>query len=195
MVFRHTSLFTRCGTTACVPFLSVFANRDLFPINTILLLLFRHFTCLLSNKSFQSRLFRLFCSTVFLLCASPSTCPAKDTVRNIRAGQFQDMLGIEEGIKRIKEENRQYTRQIIKYHDWRENCREKEHYFFSKQETAPDLKKEMLKNKEKTQEHNFRKILQKKSTFRSILPEDMQSEDVHNLWQEEKLLPPCHKLC
>ena len=105
------------------------------------------------------------------------------------------MLGIEEGIKRIKEENRQYTRQIIKYHDWRENCREKEHYFFSKQETAPDLKKEMLKNKEKTQEHNFRKILQKKSTFRSILPEDMQSEDVHNLWQEEKLLPPCHKLC
>lgn len=53
----------------------------------------------------------------------------------------------------------------------------------------------MLKKKEKTQEHNFRKILQKKDTFRSILPEDMQSEDVHNLWQEEKLLPPCHKLC
>ena len=23
----------------------------------------------------------------------------------------------------------------------------------------------------------------------------MQSEDDHNLWQEEKLLPPCHKLC
>ena len=66
---------------------------------------------------------------------------------------------------------------------------------FSKQETVPALKKEMLKKKEKTQEHNFRKILQKKYTFRSILPEDMQSEDVHNLWQEEKLLPPCHKLC
>jgi hypothetical protein len=61
---------------------------------------------------------------------------------------------------------------------------------FSKQETAPDLKKEMLKKKEKTQEHNFRKILRKKSTSRNILPEDMQSEDVHNLWQEEKLPPP-----
>ncbi|MDD2353578.1 MAG: hypothetical protein PHX56_08520 [Atribacterota bacterium] len=30
-------------------------------------------------------------------------CPAKDTGKNIRAGQFQDMLGIEEGIKRRKE--------------------------------------------------------------------------------------------
>jgi hypothetical protein len=39
-----------------------------------------------------------------LSCASPSTCPAKDTGKNIRAGQFHDMLGIEEGIKRrIKE--------------------------------------------------------------------------------------------
>jgi len=38
-----------------------------------------------------------------LLCASPSTCPAKDTEKNIRAGQFQDMLGIGEGIKRKKE--------------------------------------------------------------------------------------------
>jgi len=66
---------------------------------------------------------------------------------------------------------------------------------FTKQETSPDLKKEMLKNKEKTQEHNFRKILQKKSTFRSILPEDMQSEDVHNLWQEKKISSPYHKLC
>ena len=62
---RHTSLFTRCGTTACVPFLSVDVNRDLFPINTILILLFSHFTCLLPNKSFQSRLFRLYCSIVF----------------------------------------------------------------------------------------------------------------------------------
>jgi len=66
---------------------------------------------------------------------------------------------------------------------------------FSKQETVPDLKKEMLNKKEKTQEHNFRKILRKKSTSRSILREDMQSEDVHNLWQEEKLLSTCHKLC
>jgi hypothetical protein len=47
------------------------------------------------------------------MCASPSTCPAKDTGRNIRAGQLQDMLGIEEGIKRRKEK-RQYTRRIIK---------------------------------------------------------------------------------
>jgi hypothetical protein len=31
------------------------------------------------------------------MCASPSTCPAKDT------GQFQDMLGISEGSKIIKE--------------------------------------------------------------------------------------------
>ena len=38
-----------------------------------------------------------------LLCASPSTCPAKDTGKNIYAGQFPDMLGIEEGIKRRKE--------------------------------------------------------------------------------------------
>jgi hypothetical protein len=37
------------------------------------------------------------------LCASPSTCPAKDTGENIRAGQFQDMLGMEEGIRRRKE--------------------------------------------------------------------------------------------
>jgi len=33
---------------------------------------------------------------------------------------------------------------------------------FSKQETAPDLKKEMLYKKRKTQEHNFRKIFRKK---------------------------------
>jgi hypothetical protein len=37
------------------------------------------------------------------LCASPSTCLAKDTGENIRAGQFQDMLGIEEAIKRRRE--------------------------------------------------------------------------------------------
>jgi hypothetical protein len=66
---------------------------------------------------------------------------------------------------------------------------------FSKQETSPDLKKEMLNKKRKTEEHNFRKILQRKATFWSILPEDMQSADVHNLWQEEKFIPPCHKLC
>jgi len=47
----------------------------------------------------------------------------------------------------------------------------------------------MLKKKEKTKEHNFRKILRKKDPFRSILPEDMYSKDVHNLWQEEKCLP------
>jgi hypothetical protein len=46
---------------------------------------------------------------------------------------------------------------------------------FSKQETAPDLKKEMLNKKRNTEEHNFRKILQRKATFWSILPEDMQS--------------------
>jgi len=45
---------------------------------------------------------------------------------------------------------------------------------FSKQEISPDLKKEMFNKKEKTQEHNFSKILQRKDTFRSILPEDMQ---------------------
>jgi hypothetical protein len=66
---------------------------------------------------------------------------------------------------------------------------------FSKTGKTPDLKKEMLNKKRKTEEHNFRKILRKKSPFRSILSEDMQSEDDHNLWQEEKLLPPCHKLC
>jgi hypothetical protein len=60
---------------------------------------------------------------------------------------------------------------------------------FSKQETAPDLKKEMLNKKRKTEEHNFRKILQRKATFWSILPEDMQSEDDHNLWQEENSSP------
>jgi hypothetical protein len=60
---------------------------------------------------------------------------------------------------------------------------------FSKQETVPDLKKEMLNKKRKKEEHNFRKILQRKATFRSILPEDMQSKDVHNLWQEENSSP------
>jgi hypothetical protein len=60
---------------------------------------------------------------------------------------------------------------------------------FSKQENAPDLKKEMLNKKRKTKEHTFRKILRKKTPFRSILPEDMQSEDVHNLWQEENSSP------
>jgi hypothetical protein len=51
---QHTSLFTRCGTTECVPFLSVAVNRDLFSINTILFLLFGHLAFMLSNKSFQS---------------------------------------------------------------------------------------------------------------------------------------------
>jgi len=37
------------------------------------------------------------------LCASPSTCPAENTGENIRAGQFQDMLGIGKGIRRRKE--------------------------------------------------------------------------------------------
>ena len=60
---------------------------------------------------------------------------------------------------------------------------------FSKQETSPDLKKEMLKKKEKIQEHNFRKIPQKEKTLLAILPEDMQSKDDHNLWQERKCLP------
>jgi len=69
------------------------------------------------------------------LCASPSTCPAKDTARNIRAGQFQDMLGIEEVLKEEKKERRQYTRQIIKSHDWRENCL-RDCIIFPKQETS-----------------------------------------------------------
>ena len=141
---RHTSLFTRCGTTACVPFLSVFANRDLFPINTILILLLCHFTCLLSSQSFQSRLSRLFCSTVFLPCASPSTCPAKDTGGNIRAGKFQDMLGIGEGIKRRKAREEAIHPPDHKI-SWLAGELPKERtLLFSKQETAPDLKKEML---------------------------------------------------
>jgi hypothetical protein len=57
------------------------------------------------------------------------------------------------------------------------------------------LKKEMLIKRQIHQEHNFRKILQRKDSFWSILPEDIQLKDVHNLWQEEKLLPPYHKLC
>jgi hypothetical protein len=60
---------------------------------------------------------------------------------------------------------------------------------FFKTGKTPDLKKEMLNKKRKTEEHNFRKILQKKSPFRSILPEGMQSKDVHNLWQEENSSP------
>jgi len=47
----------------------------------------------------------------------------------------------------------------------------------------------MLKKKEIIEEHNFRKILRKKSTSRSILPEDMQLKDVHNLWQEGNTSP------
>jgi hypothetical protein len=69
------------------------------------------------------------------MCASPSTCPAKDAGRNIRAGQFQDMLGIEEGIKRRKEK-RQYTRRIIKFNDRRENCGRERALLFSKQENS-----------------------------------------------------------
>jgi len=41
-----------------------------------------------------------------LLRASPSTCPAKDTGENIRAGQFQDMLGIGEGTRRERKNTR-----------------------------------------------------------------------------------------
>jgi hypothetical protein len=63
------------------------------------------------------------------MCASPSTCPAWNRIKHTRAGQFQDMLGIEEGIKRRKEK-RQYTRRIIKYHDRRENCERKNITFF-----------------------------------------------------------------
>jgi hypothetical protein len=63
---------------------------------------------MLSNKSFQSMpSFRAALSS--LMCASPSTCPAKDTGKNTRVGQFQDMLGIEEGIKRRKEKKRGNT--------------------------------------------------------------------------------------
>jgi len=103
--------------------------------------------------------------------------------------KFQDMLGIEEGIKRRKERE-----EAIHPPDHKIPCPagelpEERALLFSKQETAPDLKKEMLNNKRKTEEHNFRKILRKKTLFRSILPEDMQSKDVHNLWQEEKSSP------
>jgi hypothetical protein len=100
-----------------------------------------------------------------LICASPSTCPAKDTGRNIRAGQFQDMLGIEEGIKRRKEREEAIHPPDHKSHDRRENCRREIALLFSKQETAPDLKKEMLNKKRKTEEHNFRKISQKEKHF------------------------------
>jgi hypothetical protein len=47
--------------------------------------------------------FSSFLLNCLFLCASPSTCPAKDTGGNIRAGQFPDMLGIEEGSKIRKE--------------------------------------------------------------------------------------------
>ncbi|HKK83104.1 MAG TPA: hypothetical protein VJ958_02625 [Atribacterota bacterium] len=46
--------------------------------------------------------FTFFLLNCLLLCASPSTCPAKDTGKNIRAGQFQDMLGIEQGKRKEK---------------------------------------------------------------------------------------------
>jgi len=62
------------------------------------------------------------------LCASPSTCPAKDKVKNIRAGQFQDMLGKEEG--NIRERQEAIHPPDQKMLGWRENCRKKEHYFF-----------------------------------------------------------------
>ena len=48
--------------------------------------------------------FSSFLLNCLFLCASPSTCPAKDTGGNIRAGQFQDMLGIGESSKREREE-------------------------------------------------------------------------------------------
>lgn len=126
---RHTSLFTRCGTTACVPFLSVSVIWDLLSKNTIPVLLF----CISLSCS-QINHFRAYPRFVLLkrllLCASPSTCPAKDTGKNIRAGQFQDMLGIEEGIKRIKEREEAIHPPDQKMLGWRENCRKKGHYFF-----------------------------------------------------------------
>jgi len=64
------------------------------------------------------------------MCASPSTCPAWNIPRHTRAGQFQDMLGIEEGIKRRKEREEAIHPPDHKIHARRENCRKKEHYFF-----------------------------------------------------------------
>ena len=127
---RHTSLFTRCGTTACVPFLSVDVNRDLFPINTILILLFSHFTCLLPNKSFQSRLFRLYCSIVFYCAHLHQLALLRIQERISVQGSFRTCWEWKRVLEEEKKEKRQYTRQIIKSHDWRENCRKKEHYFF-----------------------------------------------------------------
>lgn len=89
----HTSLFIRCATTECVPILSVVIIWDLFPINTIIILLFCNFAFMLSNKSFQSM------PSFYAALSSPVVrisinCLAKDTGKNIRAGHFPDMLGI-----------------------------------------------------------------------------------------------------
>jgi len=79
------------------------------------------------------------------------------------------MLGIEEGIKRRKEREEAIHPPDHKSHARRENCRKEIALLFSKQETkqetAPDLKKEMLNKKRKTEEHNFRKISQKEKHF------------------------------
>jgi hypothetical protein len=43
-----------------------------------------------------------------------------------------------------REEKRQYTLQIIKYHAWRENCRKKEHYFLQNRKLSLTCKKKCL---------------------------------------------------
>jgi len=134
---RHTSLFTRCGTTACVPFLSVDVNRDLFPINTILILLFSHFTCLLPNKSFQSRLFRLYCSIVFYCAHLHQLALLRIQERISVQGSFRTCWEWKRVLEEEKKEKRQYTRQIIKSHDWRENCRKRKSITFFKTGNCP----------------------------------------------------------
>ena len=134
---RHTSLFTRCGTTACVPFLSVDVNRDLFPITTILILLFSHFTCLLPNKSFQSRLFRLYCSIVFYCAHLHQLALLRIQERISVQGSFRTCWEWKRVLEEEKKEKRQYTRQIIKSHDWRENCRKGNSITFFKTGNCP----------------------------------------------------------
>jgi len=80
------------------------------------------------------------------------------------------MLGIEEGIKRIREREEAIHPPDHKYHDWRENCRKKEHCFLQNRKLSLTCKKQCLRKKEKHKSITSEKYLKKKYTFELFYP-------------------------
>jgi len=124
---------------------------------------------MLSNKSFQSILsFRPAFLSFTVRISINLPCVEYKKVYPCRA-----VSGHAGKQGRVKEKEEAIHPPDHKSHARRENCRRERALLFSKQETVPDLKKEMLIKRQIHQEHVFRKIFQRKATFRSILPEDM----------------------